>query len=48
MAKLYWRVKKNRKWTWQPAEIMVSHLNDDQNGTPVYRSYEVRELEEEE
>lgn len=48
MAKLYWRVKKNRKWTWQPAEIMVSHLNDDEDGTLPYKSYEVRELEEEE
>jgi len=48
MAKLYWRVKKNRKWTWRPAEIMVIHLNDDEDGTPVYQSYEIRELEEEE
>ncbi len=22
MAKLYWRVKKNGKWTWKPAESM--------------------------
>jgi hypothetical protein len=21
MAKLYWRVKKNGKWTWRPAEL---------------------------
>ena len=21
MAKLYWRVKKNGKWTWTPAEV---------------------------
>ncbi len=21
MAKLYWRVKKNGKWTWKPATI---------------------------
>lgn len=45
MAKLYWRIKKNGKWTWQAAMIMVSHLNDDEDGSPVYKSYEVRELE---
>jgi hypothetical protein len=22
MAKLYWRVKKNGKWTWKPATCM--------------------------
>ena len=21
MAKLYWRVKQNGKWTWTPAEV---------------------------
>ena len=21
MAKLYWRVKKNDKWTWQPVRV---------------------------
>jgi len=21
MVKLYWRVKKNGKWTWTPAEV---------------------------
>ena len=25
MAKLYWRVKKNGKWTWRPA-IVVDHV----------------------
>ena len=22
MAKLYWRIKKNGKWTWRPAQTM--------------------------
>lgn len=22
MAKLYWRIKKNGKWTWQPAVVL--------------------------
>ena len=22
MAKLYWRVKKNGKWTWRPAQVL--------------------------
>ena len=45
-GKLYWRIKKNGRWTWTAAHVMISHLNDDEDGTPVYRSYEVRELEE--
>ena len=38
MARLYWRVKKNGKWTWQPAiydlhlegsvEVMTETVND--------------------
>ena len=24
MAKLYWRVKQNGKWTWRPAEVCTS------------------------
>ncbi len=28
MAKLYWRVKKDGKWTWKPAEVsMTSKLH---------------------
>ena len=46
MAKLYWRVKVNGKWTWRPAEVLTSHLNDDEDGTPSYYSYEVRGEEE--
>ena len=38
MAKLYWRVKLNGKWTWRPAR--VSGRRDD--------LFFVRELEEEE
>ena len=45
-GKLYWRLKKNGKWTWTAAHVMITHLNDDEDGTPEYRSYEVRELEE--
>lgn len=45
--KLYWRTKNSEgKRTWIAAEIMVIHLNDDEDGTPAYKSYEVRELEE--
>ncbi len=25
MAKLYWRVKKNGRWTWKPA-LVVDHV----------------------
>ncbi len=29
MAKLYWRIKKNGKWTWRPAQVrMRRHLPD--------------------
>ena len=27
MAKLYWRVKRNGKWTWRPANVVQdNHL----------------------
>jgi len=39
MAKLYWRVKRNGKWTWRPAK--VSWKLDDP-------TIEVYKLEEEE
>jgi len=30
MAKLYWRIKKNGKWTWTPAEVTYySKLDED-------------------
>ena len=30
MAKLYWRVKRDGKWTWVPAEVTYfSKLDDD-------------------
>jgi len=46
MAKLYWRIKQdNGKWTWRAATVIASHLNDDEDGTPVYASYEVKEEE---
>ena len=25
MAKLYWRIKKNGKWTWRPATVIDEH-----------------------
>jgi hypothetical protein len=31
MAKLYWRIKKNGKWTWKPAKyICAKHRFIDQ------------------
>ncbi len=29
MARLYWRVKKNGKWTWKPVQL-GDRLNADQ------------------
>jgi len=40
MAKLYWRIKKNGKWTWRPAEICHFDITDE--------TIEVIRLEEEE
>ena len=28
MAKLYWRVKRNGKWTWRPANVKFTKVND--------------------
>ena len=28
MAKLYWRVKVNGKWTWSPAKVTYDDLTD--------------------
>jgi hypothetical protein len=38
MAKLYWRVKRNDKWTWRPADVsqqddsivIVYHLEEEE------------------
>jgi len=27
MAKLYWRVKRDGKWTWKPAEVIYMDKN---------------------
>ena len=35
-GKLYWRLKKNGKWTWTAAHVMITHLNDDEDGTPEF------------
>ena len=43
--KLYWRVKRNGKWTWRAAKVLTIHQNDDEDGSPTYYSYEVREEE---
>lgn len=29
MAKLYWRVKRNGKWTWRPAKSMQEIPSDN-------------------
>ena len=36
--KLYWRYKKNGKWTWTPAVID----NEDDNCAPEYKWYCIR------
>ena len=28
MAKLYWRVKRNDKWTWRPVNVNFAKLNE--------------------
>jgi hypothetical protein len=30
MAKLYWRVKRDGKWTWKPVTIIDRITHDDQ------------------
>ncbi len=39
MAKLYWRVKQNGRWTWSPAV----DLGKDENGFTVVIPYEEEE-----
>ena len=29
MAKLYWRVKRDGKWTWRPVDIIDRITHDD-------------------
>jgi len=36
MAKLYWRVKRNGKWTWRPAAMYNDDPNEDKPLTLVY------------
>ncbi len=43
MAKLYWRVKKDGKWTWKPAKVQVQWNEEFQK-----EMIEVQLLEEEE
>lgn len=28
MAKLYWRIKKNGRWTWTPAQMIEDYGNE--------------------
>jgi len=28
MAKLYWRIKKEGKWTWKPAEVIYTDFRN--------------------
>ena len=47
MAKLYWRVKRDGKWTWTAAEVLdrIYHINDKgEQRCEVY----VHQLEDEE
>ncbi len=44
MAKLYWRVKVEGKWTWRPAEV----LHEYPCYTDLYTKTLVKTLEEEE
>jgi len=47
MAKLYWRVKRDGKWTWKSAEEVQRFL--DAEGTLwVYTDEGIESLEEEE
>lgn len=43
MAKLYWRVKRNGKWTWTAAVID----NEDNDCAPEYRWFCIRQEEDE-
>ena len=43
MAKLYWRVKVNRKWTWKPANSEVIDVDYENQ-----QMYVLIHLEEEE
>lgn len=40
MAKLYWRIKKNGKWTWTAAEIV-----SDNHLVTWVKNYQVKEEE---
>jgi len=47
MAKLYWRIKKNGKWTWKPAQVTeVERRIDPDTNSPALLA--VIYLEEEE
>lgn len=45
MAKLYWRVKRNGKWTWRPA-IQGSRMINPLNHLQTEWGYFVKEEEE--
>jgi len=44
MAKLYWRVKRNGKWTWSPAIVLPNSCHGISHGRTLVVDY----VEEEE
>lgn len=44
MAKPYWRVKRKGKWTWVAATVVTIHLNDDEDGSEPYETYEIESI----
>ena len=44
MAKLYWRIKKNGKWTWTPAHVQETFPFKHMNGL-IKQRYVVEEFE---
>ena len=44
--KLYWRVKRNGKWTWRP--VVVKEVGDDDDLDPRQYQWYLVALEEEE
>ena len=46
MAKLYWRIKRNGKWTWRPAEVIYMDVNTSKTLVEMLEEQRVRELDE--
>ncbi len=47
MAKLYWRIKKKGKWTWEPVHWLASHYGVDDDGSRLIRVYDWKSDREE-